>query len=324
MINIIELKDKVLNGYNLTKEEAVELYSADYDELCKAANEIREHFMGDTFDVCTIINAKSGSCSENCKFCAQSAHYGNHAHTYPLLDAETIVKDAKKQKDSGILRYSLVTSGKRLSDEDVEKACEIVKRIKSEVGIEVCVSFGLLNEENFQKLKDAGVTRIHNNLETSEEFFKSVCSTHSFSEKIDAIKAGQRVGMEVCSGGIIGLGETREDRIDMAFTLKELGIKSVPVNVLNPIPDTPFEENGVLSREEVNRTVAIYRFILPQSFIRLAGGRSLLGDAGRSTFLSGANASISGSLLTTSGINTDEDMQMFNELGYVPRIVDIV
>ncbi|MDY2986599.1 MAG: biotin synthase BioB [Peptoniphilus sp.] len=315
-MDIFELKDKVIAGYDLTKEEAMSLYEADYEDLKKCANEIREHYCGTNFNFCTIINAKSGKCSEDCKFCAQSGHYGHNSDEYGLLKEDVVVADAQKQKDVGIERYSLVTSGKRLSDEEVDRVCETIKKVKSDVGVEVCASFGLLSKDNYQKLYDVGVRRVHNNLESSREFFATVCSTHSFDEKIDAIKAAQEVGLEVCSGGIIGLGETREDRINMAFDLKELKVDSVPVNILNPIKGTPMGDNERLTQEEINRTIAIYRFILKDVYIRLAGGRALLSDTGKESFMSGANASISGTLLTTQGMDPKTDIKMINELGY--------
>lgn len=316
------LTDKVLKGEQITREEALYLYEQPLEELCERADQIRRHFCADTFDLCTIINGKSGSCSENCKFCAQSAH--NHTCTaqYPLLSAEEILKQAKINHEQGVLRYSIVTSGKRLSDEEVDRMCDAVRRIRKEVGILVCVSFGLLDERQFRKLKEAGVTRVHNNLETSRRNFANVCTTHTFDDKVQAIHAAQAAGLSVCSGGIMGLGETVEDRIDMAFELRELGIWSVPVNMLNPIPGTPFEKNERLTGEDMRRIVAVYRFILPDAFIRLAGGRGLLPDKGRGCFESGANAAISGDMLTTAGITTRTDMELLEELGYKAEIGD--
>lgn len=315
-MDIFNLKDKVINGYDITKEEAMELYSANFEDLKKCANEIREHFCSNNFNFCTIINAKSGKCSEDCKFCAQSAHYGHNSDEYGLLNEDVVVADAKRNKEAGIERYSLVTSGKRLSDAEVDRVCQTIKKVKEEVGVEVCASFGLLDKENYQKLYDVGVRRVHNNLEASREFFETVCTTHSYDEKIAAINAAQEVGMEVCSGGIIGLGESRKDRIDMAFDLKKLGVESVPVNVLNAIEGTPMASNERLTQEEVNRTIAVYRFILKDAYIRLAGGRALLDDTGKESFMSGANASISGNLLTTQGMAPKTDIEMVHELGY--------
>lgn len=323
-MDVVKLKEKVLKGYDINKEEAMYLYNSDFNLLKESANEIREFYMKDSFDLCTIINAKSGSCSENCKFCAQSAHYSTNVDSYALLDDETIINDAIKQKNQGILRYSIVTSGKKLSDEDVLKEAEIIKKLKEVCDIEVCISNGLLSYENFKILKEAGASRVHNNLEASESFFPSICTTHSINDKIRAIKDARRAGLEVCSGGIIGLGENREQRIEMAMKLRELNIKSIPINVLSPIPNTPLGNNETLSEEEVIRTIAVYRFILKDSFIRLAGGRALFEDKGKSIFKSGANAAISGDMLTTSGINTKLDLEMLKELNYTPRILSLL
>lgn len=323
-MDVVKLKEKVLKGYDINKEEAMYLYNSDFNLLKESANEIREFYMKDSFDLCTIINAKSGSCSENCKFCAQSAHYSTNVDSYALLDDETIINDAIKQKNQGILRYSIVTSGKKLSDENVLKEAEIIKKLKEVCDIEVCISNGLLSYENFKILKEAGASRVHNNLEASESFFPSICTTHSINDKIKAIKDARRAGLEVCSGGIIGLGENREQRIEMAMKLRELNIKSIPINVLSPIPNTPLGNNETLSEEEVIRTIAVYRFILKDSFIRLAGGRALFEDKGKSIFKSGANAAISGDMLTTSGINTKLDLEMLKELNYTPRILSLL
>lgn len=319
-MNLKELTDQVINGKKISKEEALFLYRQPLLELCGSADKIRKYFCSDQFDICTIINARSGSCSENCKFCAQSVHNHTCAATYPLLSKEEILAQAKINHEQGVLRYSIVTSGKRLSDAEVDLMCEVVREIKEKIGISVCVSFGLLNEQQFRKLKEAGVTRVHNNLETSRRNFQNICTTHKFDDKIQAIRAAQAAGLSVCSGGIMGLGETAEDRIDMALTLRELGVRSIPVNMLNPIPGTPFENNERLTPEDMQRIVAVYRFILPQASIRLAGGRGLMPDKGKSCFTSGANAAISGDMLTTAGITTKTDMALLKELGYEVKI----
>lgn len=318
-MKIEDLGNAVLQGKQITREEALWLYQQPLEELCKKADEIREHFCSNGFDICTIINGKSGHCSENCRFCAQSAHNHTNAEEYPLLPNGEILAQAKKNDAQGVLRYSIVTSGKRLPDEEVERMCEAVRQIRKETGIAVCISFGLLKEEQYRKLKEAGVTRVHNNLETSRRNFPNICTTHTFEDKINAIRAAQAAGLSVCSGGIMGLGETVEDRIDMALTLRELGIRSVPVNMLNPIPGTPLEHNEKLTQEDMCRIVAVYRFLLPDASIRLAGGRGLLADKGKSCFQSGANAAISGDMLTTAGITVETDMKLIKDLGYEVR-----
>ena len=319
---VTDLKEKVLNGGLIDKSEAMQLWEADYDELCSAANEIREKFCSNNFDICTIVNGKSGKCSENCKFCSQSSFYHTCAGEYPLLDKESIVKEAMNNAEQGMLRFSIVTSGRRLNDKEVDIMCDVIREIRKNTDISICASFGLLNEEQYRKLKDAGVARIHNNIETSENNFQNVCTTHTFSDKINAIKAAQKAGLDICSGGIMGLGENNEDRVDMAFTLRELNVKSIPVNMLNPIPGTPFENNKKLTEKDMCRICAVYRFILPDAFIRLAGGRGLMENKGRDCFLSGANAAISGNMLTTSGITFETDLALLKELNFNPVLCE--
>ena len=315
-MDIKALYNRVIGGHLITREEALFLYKEDLGDLTRYADMIRDHFCGNQFDMCTIINGKSGLCSENCKFCAQSSHYNTGSKVYSLLSEEEILADAKKNADQGVMRYSIVTAGRSLSDGEVDRMCQIIRRIKEEVHISVCVSFGLLKEDQFRRLKEAGAERVHNNLEASENFFPSVCTSHSFSDKVQAIRAAQAAGLDVCSGGIMGLGEGIEDRIDMALSLRDLGIESIPVNMLNPIPGTPMEKYESLDEKEMQRIIAVYRFILPKAFIRLAGGRGLMSDKGKACFMSGANAAISGDMLTTAGITVDKDKKLLEELDY--------
>ena len=306
----------VLAGGQLDREAALDVAQMPLEPLCQAADEIRQFFCGNSFDLCTIINGKSGRCSEDCKYCAQSVWYHTAAESYPLLPTETLLEQAAYNGRKGVPRYSIVTSGRSLSQQEVDQVCESIRTIKQETGISVCASFGLLSEAQFRQLKAAGVSRIHNNLESSRRYFASVCTTHSYDNKLKAIEAAQRAGLSVCSGGIVGLGETMEDRIDLALTLRELGVKSVPVNLLNPIAGTPYENNQRLTNEDLCRIVAVFRFLLPDAFIRLAGGRGLLPDKGRRCFCSGANAAISGDMLTTSGITIEQDLQLLRALHY--------
>jgi len=319
-MNVNELRDKVIDGYEITREDAIALIDAPLDELTEAADHIRKQKCGNAFDMCTIINGKSGRCSENCKYCAQSAFYSTCVEEYSLLDTDKLLEQALYNHERGVLRYSIVCSGKRLSDAEVDKLCESIREIKKQCPISICVSLGLLNLENFKKLKAAGVDRVHNNLETSERYFPEVCTTHTYQEKIDAINSAKEAGLDVCSGGIMGLGETMEDRIDMVIQARSLGVKSIPVNMLNPIPNTPFANNPILSQEEMMRIVAIFRFIIPDGNIRLAGGRGIMEDKGERLFTSGANATISGDMLTTQGITIEKDMNTVKNLGYEVRI----
>ena len=318
---IQQIKNKILNGFQINKEDAMQLINADLEKLSTASNELRQHFCGNAFDICTIINGKNGKCSENCKFCAQSAHYKVSIEEYPLLDCKSLLKEAICNHDKGILRYSVVTSGKKLADDELESVCNSYSKIRKNCDISLCASHGLLSIEQLLKLKNVGIQRYHNNLETSRKNFPNICTTHTYDDKINTIKAAQKAGLEVCSGGIIGLGETMEDRIDMALDIRGLGIKSVPVNILSPIPETPYEKLPVLTADEVRKTVAIFRFILSDAAIRLAGGRDLIADKGRSLFLSGANAAISGDMLTTSGIIISDDMRMIKELKFEVKML---
>ena len=316
-----QLKSAIINGYQVTKADALMLCGEPLNELCSAANELREHFCGNAFDICTIINGKSGRCSENCKYCAQSGHYCTEVEEYPLLTSDTILKEANYNHTRGILRFSIVTSGRNLSDTEMDEVCESYRAIQENCDISICASHGLLSFEQFQQLKAAGVSRYHNNLETSRRNFPNICTTHTYDDKIQAIKNAQAAGLAVCSGGIMGLGETMEDRIDMALDIRDLGIKSIPVNILNPIKGTPFENLPKLADDEVRRIIAIFRFILPDGAVRLAGGRGLLADKGKAAFQSGANAAISGDMLTTSGISISDDMAMLKDLQFEARLL---
>ena len=209
------LTDKVLRGEAITREEALYLWEQPLQELCRCGDRIRRHFCANRFDICTIINGKSGRCSEDCKFCAQSACHHTGAAQYPLLSPDEIVAQARADFQQGVLRYSIVPSGRSLSQREVDEMCGVIRRIRDEVGISVCISFGLLSEAQFRMLKEAGATRVHNNLEASRRYFPQVCTTHTFDDKVRAIRAAQAAGLSVCSGGIMGLGETPEDRIDM-------------------------------------------------------------------------------------------------------------
>ncbi|AVQ45981.1 biotin synthase BioB [Clostridium botulinum] len=316
MSNIIKYKKKILNGDLLTKEEVEELLEEDTIDLAVTANEIRESLCGNKFDLCTIINGKSGRCQENCKYCAQSDHFNTDIIEYNILHSNKIINSAISNYNKGVHRFSVVTSGRTLNNNEVDILCKTYSKLKETCPIGLCASHGLLKYEDLKRLKDSGVMRYHNNLETSRKFFTKICSTHTYDDKIETIKNAKKAGLEICSGGIIGLGETMEDRIDMAFTLRELSIESVPVNILNPIKGTPLENQEILSYEEVIKTLAIFRFILPTVQIRLAGGRALLGDKGKKALMSGVNGAISGDMLTTLGIETSEDIKMIKNLGF--------
>ena len=317
--NLTELKNKVLSGELLTREELLTLVDADLTELKEGAREIKEKFLTNTFQLCSIINTKSGACSEDCKFCAQSSRYSTGAKIYPLMSAETIKELALSFEKTGITKLSLVTSGRRISKAEVEKMCEITRVLKKETRLVVCVSNGLLDYEDFVRLREAGVTYCHNNLETSRRHFSDLCTTHTYDDKIKTIKSAQKAGLISCTGGIFGIGETWEDRIDMGLQLRELEVKSVPMNFLSPIKGTPFENAEAVSEEDKERICALYRFLLPDAILRFACGRRDMKDYGREIFRTSVNACISGDMLTTCGPSTATDLSIVSSLGYEPE-----
>lgn len=317
MADMMTLADEIINGKRLTRADDVSFFlTADLTELCSGADRIRAALCGAHADLCGIINGKSGRCSENCKFCAQSAHSSTGVTEYDFLDEEEILAECRKYAAKGVHRFSIVTAGRALSDEDFEKALSAYRRMSQECDIELCASHGLLTEEQFRKLYDIGVRTYHSNIETSRRNFPNICSSHSFDDKIACIKRAQKSGLSVCSGGIIGMGESWEDRIDMAFTLAELNISSIPINALTPISGTPLGEADTLSESDILRTVAIFRYIVPTAYVRLAAGRILMEGSGRAAFRSGANAAITGDMLTTSGNDIKGDMEMLSEMGF--------
>ena len=311
------LAEEIISGRRLTSNDNLDFFlTANLNELCEGANKIRENLCGENVDLCTIINGRSGKCSENCKFCAQSTHHNTGINEYEFLDSNIILEDCKKNEAKGVHRYSIVTAGRSLSGNDFNKAVETYKKMNEECNIHLCASHGFVTEEQLLKLKDAGVTMYHHNIETSKRNFHNICTTHSYEDKVQEIKLIKKTGLKVCSGGIIGMGETWEDRIDMALSLSELEITSIPINVLMPIKGTPLYNVEKISQEDVLRTIAIFRYLNPTAYIRMAAGRSYFKDGGRQIFKSGANATITGDMLTTVGNNTDQDKEMLTELGF--------
>ncbi len=316
---IIEYAEKVLKGGEISREEAVELINVpDQDTmlLLAMADRIRQRFNGDEVDVCAIVNARSGRCPENCKFCAQSAHYHTGVTEYPLLSVEELVEAAKKAKAAGAVRFSIVTSGRGQSKaDDFENILQALTRIKKEVGIEICTSLGILTLEQANKLKEVGVTRYHANIETAPSHFPDICSTHSYEDKMSTIQAAKDAGIRVCSGGILGLNETPEQRVEMAFELKRLNIDSIPLNLLNQIEGTPFENNKSMTPLEILRAFAVFRFILPKALIRTAGGREVnLRDLQALALNGGMNGIMVGGYLTTGGRRPEDDKTMLKDL----------
>lgn len=317
---IIGLAEKVIAGGAITEEEARHLIrTRDEDTmlLLAMADKIRQKYCGSAVDFCAILNARSGHCPEDCKFCAQSGRYHTGAKYYRLLPEEEIMEAARKAKAAGAVRFSLVTSGRNQSNpNEFEEILHVVGRIRREVGLEVCCSLGLISEDQARQLKEAGITRVHCNIESAPSYFPQVCSTHSFADKEALIAAVQRAGIRVCSGGIIGLGETPDQRVEMAFTLRRLHIDSVPLNILVPVPGTPFAGNRRLPPLEVLRAFAMFRFVLPRALIRTAGGREVnLRSLQAHALTGGLNGIMVGGYLTTAGRDPREDIRMTEDLG---------
>lgn len=316
--NIAEtIAREIIGGRRLTREDDISFFlTANAEELFRGANEIRRMLCGDKVDLCSIINGRSGRCGEDCKFCAQSASHKTAIEEYPFLEPEVILNDCRHHEEKGIHRYSVVTAGRALSGQELDKALKAYRSMKQQCRIQLCASHGLLSQEAFYQLKEAGVSRYHANIETSRRNFPNICTTHTFEDKLEVIRRAKEAGLTVCSGGIIGMGETWEDRVDMAFTLRDLEITSIPINILQPIPGTPLEHMEPLTEEEILRTIAMFRYINPEAAIRLAAGRKNLSHSGEAAFRSGANAAITGDMLTTSGNNIMEDLKMLRYMGF--------
>lgn len=306
----------ILDGNQIDRATANALLSADKDALYRAADQIRSHFHGDHFDLCSIINAKSGNCSENCRFCAQSARHHTGVDTYKVIAEDEAMAQARDNDQHGVHRISLVTSGRSLSPETVAELSHLFAKMAEETSMRFCASAGLLDQQIASDLYQAGVRRYHCNLEASKNYFPKVCTTHTWAEKVATLQLARNTGMSLCSGGIIGMGESMEDRLDMAFELRELEVLSIPINILTAIPGTPLAELAPLSVDEVLTTVALYRFINPLAVIRMAGGRQQLGTAQYRCFSAGANGAIVGNYLTTTGSGIQGDLEQLSSLGF--------
>lgn len=316
MTDVGILADEIIYGRRLSAADDLGvLKEAPLNELCEGADRIRAHFIGDSVDLCTIISGRNGACSENCKFCAQSAHNHTGCDVYALLEYDEIYALAASNEKAGVDRFAIVISGHSPSEGDFERIIAIYKQLRRELKLNLCASLGFLTQEQFKRLYDAGVRSYHNNIETSPKYFGNICTSHTFEDKVTNIKRAQNAGLNVCSGGIIGMGETMDDRIDMAFALANLGIKSIPVNTLIPIPGTPLENLQPLGNDEILRTIAIFKYINPEADIRLGAGRKLIDGNGEAAFWSGASATITGDMLTTSGSTIKSDREMLTRIG---------
>lgn len=303
-----DLADKIIDGYEITKEEALELYDAPLEELKESASKITSHFFKEAIELCCISNGKCGKCSENCKFCSQSRYYNTEIQQSVLKSVDEFFKEAQANDRRGVHRFSIVTAGVRLSKAELKTIAQAYKKITSELKISCCGSLGLLDYDDFVMLKEAGLKRYHNNLETSPNFFKEICTTHTMKQKEDTIALAKKAGLEICSGCILGMGESVEDRADIALELRKLQVDSTPINILNPIKGTPLENRPTVHPDEVRRTIALFRHVLPKTVLRLAGGRLIIQKYFTDLYKYGINAEITGDMLTTAGLTVADDI----------------
>jgi biotin synthase len=322
---ISELGRRVLSGGHISRDEALWLFnlesSADIFDLLSWANRIREHFKGNKIHLCSIVNAKAGACSENCSFCAQSSHYQTGSPKYGFVDPDPVLEAADEANKNSVTAVGLVAAWKGLNEGPMlDEVCDRIRELKAGGKTRPDASLGIIKSQKVaNRLKEAGLECYGHNLESSRRFFPKTRSTHTFDDRLETIGHLKKAGIKICSGGIIGMGETREDRRDLAFELKAIGTNVVPVNILNPIPGTPFEKNPPLPIMEILKTIACFRFILPRQEIMIAGGRTVnLRDAQSMIFMAGASALMVGNYLTTLNQPVEKDLQMLKDLGLDP------
>ena len=316
-MDVLALAQEIINGRRLGRQDDLSFFlTCDLDQLCQGADQIRAACVGDKVDLCSIINGRSGRCPEDCKYCAQSAHNHTDCEVYDFLPQEEILRVCKLNEQEGVDRFSIVTAGRALTGAEFDRAIQAYEIMHRACKIDLCASMGFLSEEQLHRLHQAGVTSYHHNIETSRRNFPNICTTHTYEKKIETLKLVKAEGMCACSGGIIGMGETWEDRLDMAVSLAELGIDSIPINALMPIPGTPLEHMPRLTEDEILRTIAFFRYINPEANIRLAAGRALLTNDGETAFKAGASATITGNMLTTAACATiRSDRSMLADMG---------
>jgi biotin synthase len=323
------LGQQVLSGGSISRAEALWLFhlesSADILDLLSWANRIRESFKGNKIHLCSIVNAKAGSCSENCSFCAQSSFYQTGSPKYGFIDPEPVLEAAEEAGKNSVTAVGLVAAWKGLNEGPIlDEVCDRIREIKAGGKTRPDASLGIIKKQAVaDRLKEAGLECYGHNLESSRRFFPKTCSTHTFDDRLETISYLKKAGIKICSGGIIGMGETREDRCDLAFELRAIGANVVPINILNPIPGTPFEENPPLPVLEILKTIACFRLILPRQEIMIAGGRTVnLRDAQSMIFMAGASALMVGNYLTTLNQPVEKDLQMIKDLGLDPNWED--
>ncbi|MEE1023360.1 MAG: biotin synthase BioB [Muribaculaceae bacterium] len=307
----------VLAGGKVTLDDA--LFLADYpdiDALCDAADSIRMKFAGNAVDSCSIVNARSGLCSEDCKWCAQASRHHTGCEVYDFIDEKELMEAARRNQEAGIHRFSLVTSGRAVGPKEIGRFCDMIRKLSEETDLYLCASMGLIGPDEMKLLAEAGVKRYHCNMETASSFFPTLCTSHTPADKARTIRAAREAGLDVCSGGIIGMGETMRQRVEFAFELAGLDVDSVPLNILNPIPGTPLADQPLISEEEIIRTGAVFRFILPDKAIRFAGGRLRLSRESMMRMLRGGiNGALMGDMLTTVSNRIADDRRMFADAG---------
>lgn len=315
---MIEHCTKIIKeGGELDFDQAMELaQNASLTNLCKAAAKLCREIHGASFDLCSIINARSGKCSEDCRYCAQSIHHNTDIDSYEQIAPQIAIDQARENDAYGIKRLSLVTAGRSLNVSQINSMGRLYAAMREETDLHFCASMGFLTEETANQLVSFGVRRYHCNLETCQQFFPSICTTHTWEEKVETLKVARAAGMDLCSGGIIGMGESLSHRLQLAFELREFGVLSIPINILTPIESTPLAGIEAISLEEVLRCVALFRFINPRAVIRLAGGRGRFGQDQYKLFAAGANGAIVGNYLTTAGARVAEDLVEFTKLGF--------
>ena len=309
--------DKVLAGGSITFGEAERLLATDnVMALAECANTITRKFNGDTVDVEALINAKSGRCPEDCSFCAQSSFYDTGITKYPLLPTEVLVQNAKKAKESGATSFCLVCAYRDPPEKDFEQICKAISEIRSKVDIEVNVSLGFMTQARARKLRELGVRRYNHNLEAAESYFSKICNTHDFADRVDTARIVKEAGLELCSGGIIGMGESKKQRLELAFSLASLRPDEVPINILIGREGTPMESFQPIDSLEAIKTIAVWRFIMPKTILKIAGGREVhLKDQDKLALKAGANGIITGGYLTTGGNAPNKDIAMIKEIG---------
>ncbi|HRU16015.1 MAG TPA: biotin synthase BioB [Anaerohalosphaeraceae bacterium] len=317
--------DSVLSGTQLNRRQGLALAAAakeDFEDMLYWADRIRRHFFGDSVRLCSIVPGRLGGCGQDCAFCAQSLHYNTSVDKTPrLLSDEKILSAAAEARSSGVSSFGIVYSGRSPVAAEFEHLLGLVEQIRRNIGIPVCAALGILEEAQMRQLASAGAVRYNHNLETSRRYFPNIVKTHHYQERVKTIQAALKAGLRVCGGGIFGLGETDEDRVELALELRTLGVDTVPMNFLHPIPGTPLGSSPPLPPKEILRIIALYRFLLPEADLKVAGGRVFnLRDMQSWIFRAGCSSIISGNYLATAGRSVPEDKQMLADLGL--RIAD--